>query len=101
MLRLLGLGRDEAGSISEEDIRMLEAESHEQGVIDAHERDMVVVALTGRGGGELARMLRETDVHVGVPQEGVAHIHEAHQLVLHALCDGLDIELLGEEEIAE
>ena len=67
----------------------------------AHERDLVVVALTGRGGGELARMLRETDVHVGVPQEGVAHIHEAHQLVLHALCDGLDIELLGEEEIAE
>ena len=67
----------------------------------AHEREMVVVALTGRGGGELARMLRETDVHVGVPQEGVAHIHEAHQLVLHALCDGLDIELLGEEEIAE
>ena len=41
VLRLLGLGRDEAGTISEEEIRMLVAESHEQGVIDAHERDMV------------------------------------------------------------
>ena len=67
----------------------------------AHERDMVVLALTGRGGGELARMLRETDVHVGVPQQSVARIHEAHQLVLHCLCDGLDVELLGEEERAE
>ena len=67
----------------------------------AHERDMVVLALTGRGGGELARMLRETDVHVGVPQESVARIHEAHQLVLHSLCDGLDAQLLGEEEFSE
>ena len=67
----------------------------------AHEREMVVVALTGRGGGELSRMLRETDVHVGVPQEGVAHVHEAHLLVLHGLCDGLDVELLGEEESSE
>lgn len=67
----------------------------------AHDRDMVVVALTCRGGGELGRMLRETDVHVGVPQESVARIHEAHQLVLHCLCDGLDVELLGEEESSE
>ncbi len=41
VLRLLGLGKDEASTISEEEIRMLVAESHEQGVIDAHERDMV------------------------------------------------------------
>ena len=41
VLRLLGLGKDEASKISEEEIRMLVAESHEQGVIDAHERDMV------------------------------------------------------------
>ncbi len=41
VLRLIGLGRDEVTTISEEEIRMLVAESHEQGVIDAHERDMV------------------------------------------------------------
>lgn len=41
VLRLLGLGKDQASTISEEEIRMLVAESHEQGVIDAHERDMV------------------------------------------------------------
>ncbi|MDO5288389.1 MAG: SIS domain-containing protein [Pseudomonadota bacterium] len=64
----------------------------------AHEREMSVIALTGRGGGELGRMLRDTDVHVGVPQEGAPHIHEAHQLVLHCLCDSLDLQLLGEED---
>lgn len=41
VLRLLGLGKDESVSVSEEEIRMLVAESHEAGVIDAHERDMM------------------------------------------------------------
>ncbi|SBV35379.1 conserved membrane hypothetical protein [uncultured Stenotrophomonas sp.] len=41
MLRLLGLGRSESASVSEEEIRMLVAESHEAGVIDSHERDMM------------------------------------------------------------
>lgn len=67
----------------------------------AHEREMSVIALTGRGGGELAHMLRDTDVHVGVPQSSVPRIHEAHQLVLHCLCDSLDLQLLGDEETAE
>jgi len=41
VLRVIGLGKDEAASVSEEEIRMLVAESHEAGVIDAHERDMM------------------------------------------------------------
>jgi len=64
----------------------------------AHERDMSVIALTGLGGGELGRMLRDTDVHVCVPHESTPRIHEAHQLALHCLCDGLDLQLLGDEE---
>ena len=67
----------------------------------AHERDMSVIALTGRGGGELGHMLRDTDVHVCVPHERTPRIHEAHQLVLHCLCDGLDLQLLGDEESSE
>ena len=67
----------------------------------AHERDMCVIALSGRGGGELGRMLRDTDVHVCVPHERTPRIHEAHQLVLHCLCDGLDLQLLGHEESSE
>ncbi|HIE4562227.1 TPA: hemolysin family protein [Stenotrophomonas maltophilia] len=41
VLRLMGLGKDEAAQVTEEEIRMLVAESHEAGVIDAHERDMM------------------------------------------------------------
>ena len=41
VLRLIGLGKDESASVTEEEIRMLVAESHEAGVIDSHERDMM------------------------------------------------------------
>lgn len=61
----------------------------------AHERDMVVLALTGHKGGAMAKVLKDTDVHVCVPSEQPSRILEIHQLVTHAICDGLDIQLLG------
>ena len=64
----------------------------------AHEREMTVLAITGGSGGELARLLRETDVHVCVPHERAARVREVQQLVLHCLCDGIDTQLLGEQE---
>ncbi|QIL42921.1 SIS domain-containing protein [Acidovorax sp. HDW3] len=68
-------------------------------VAAAHERDMSVIALTGRTGGELAALLRETDVWIAVPHERAARVREVHSLVLHCLCDGVDAQLLGEPEI--
>lgn len=41
LLRLLNLHRTEASAVSEEEIRLLVSESHEQGVIDADERKMM------------------------------------------------------------
>jgi D-sedoheptulose 7-phosphate isomerase len=67
-------------------------------VAAAHERDMRVVALTGRGGGKLGDMLRPDDVHLCVPAERTARIQEVHLLALHCLCDGIDCLLLGVEE---
>ncbi|MFC5497213.1 phosphoheptose isomerase [Caenimonas terrae] len=64
----------------------------------AHEREMSVVALTGRGGGKIANVLRETDVHICVPHDRTARIQEVHLLVLHCICDGVDTQLLGEQE---
>ena len=64
----------------------------------AHERDMTVVALTGRGGGKVKQLLRETDVHICVPHERTARIQEVHLLVLHCICDGVDTQLLGAQE---
>jgi len=65
----------------------------------AHERDMVVVALTGKGGGAIAQVLRETDVHISVPHDRTARIQEVHLLVLQFICDGVDSQLLGDQEI--
>jgi D-sedoheptulose 7-phosphate isomerase len=66
----------------------------------AHERDMTVLALTGQGGGPVGQALRETDVQVCVPHERMARIHEVQTLVLHCLCDGVDTQLLGEQELS-
>lgn len=64
----------------------------------AHEREMTVVALTGRSGGKIAGVLRETDVHICVPHERTARIQEVHLLVLHCICDGVDAQLLGDPD---
>ena len=64
----------------------------------AHGREMTVVALTGRGGGKIRQALRETDVHICVPHERTARIQEVHLLVIHCICDGVDTQLLGDQE---
>jgi D-sedoheptulose 7-phosphate isomerase len=64
----------------------------------AHAREMTVVALLGASGGAAGRALRETDVQVRVPHERAVRIHEVHLIALHCLCDGVDAQLLGEQE---
>ncbi len=66
----------------------------------AHERELTVIALTGRGGGALATALADTDVHICVPHERTARIQEVHLLTLHCLCDAVDHQLLGEQDPA-
>lgn len=64
----------------------------------AQAKEMTVVALTGRDGGELQGVLGETDVLVAVPHARAARVREAQLLALHALCDAIDFQLLGEQE---
>jgi len=64
----------------------------------AHDREMHVVALTGRGGGEIGNALSAGDVHICVPHARTARIQEVHLLALHCLCDGIDFMLLGAEQ---
>lgn len=56
----------------------------------AHERDMHIVALTGRDGGKIAAMLKDDDVLLNVPHPRTARIQEIHILLIHALCDCID-----------
>jgi D-sedoheptulose 7-phosphate isomerase len=62
----------------------------------AHDRDMLVVALTGRDGGKMGAMLREGDIHICVNTKSTARIQEVHLLSLHCICDGIDHLLLGD-----
>ncbi|SBT06827.1 DnaA initiator-associating factor for replication initiation [Candidatus Accumulibacter aalborgensis] len=64
----------------------------------AHENELRVVALTGKGGGSIAEILYETDVHICVPAERTARIQETHLLTIHCLCDGIDCLLMGVEQ---
>ncbi len=64
----------------------------------AHAKEMTVIALTGPDGGELRAVLGETDVLVAAPHERGARVREAQLLALHALCDAVDFQLLGEQD---
>ncbi|HJU71033.1 MAG TPA: phosphoheptose isomerase [Paucimonas sp.] len=61
----------------------------------ALERDMRVVALTGKGGGAIGKLLTEADVHICVPHDRTARIQEVHLLTIHCICDGIDAALFG------
>lgn len=63
----------------------------------AHDRQMDVVALTGKKGGKIANLLGENDVHICVPADRTARIQEVHLLCLHCMCDAIDCMLLGVE----
>ena len=66
-----------------------------QAIRAAHDRNMVVVQLTGREGGEMREMLAENDVEICVPSPSTARIQEVHLLVIHCLCDLIDTQLFG------
>ncbi|HHL3633299.1 TPA: phosphoheptose isomerase [Neisseria polysaccharea] len=56
----------------------------------AHEHDMNVIAMTGRDGGKIAAILKDTDVLLNVPYPRTARIQENHILLIHAMCDCID-----------
>jgi D-sedoheptulose 7-phosphate isomerase len=64
----------------------------------AHGRDMSVVVLGGQSVGALREVLGETDVIVAIPHERAARVLEMQLLVLHCLCDAVDLQLMGEQE---
>jgi D-sedoheptulose 7-phosphate isomerase len=71
------------------------SENVNRAITAAHERGMRVLALSGRDGGPLARLLKADDVEIRVPAESTARIQETHLVVIHCLCDLLDAALFG------
>lgn len=68
-----------------------------QAIQAAHDRQMDVIALTGKKGGKIAALLGPNDVHICVPADRTARIQEVHLLCLHCMCDAIDCLLLGVE----
>jgi D-sedoheptulose 7-phosphate isomerase len=71
------------------------SENVNQAIDAAHEREMTVLALDGRSGGEMVERLSLNDVEIRVPSESTARIQEVHLLIIHCLCDLVDHQLLG------
>lgn len=55
---------------------------------------IIIIALTGNGGGKIASLLDVNDIHLCVPSNRTARIQETHLVLLHGLCDGVDHLLL-------
>jgi DnaA initiator-associating protein len=58
-------------------------------------KDMLIVACTGRDGGEMAGLIGDNDVEIRVPSNSTARIQEVHLVVIHSLCDYIDHKLFG------
>jgi D-sedoheptulose 7-phosphate isomerase len=74
-------------------------------VAAAHEREMSALVIAGREPGVSAPrsasspITAETDIWISVPHERPARICELQLLTLHALCDAVDLQLLGDADL--
>ena len=64
----------------------------------AHAKGAHVIALTGRDGGEMGRMLRAGDFHLNVAHPRTMRVQEVHLLVIHCLCEVVDNVIFGERK---
>jgi D-sedoheptulose 7-phosphate isomerase len=64
----------------------------------AHARQMTVIALTGRDGGQMGKMLQPQDHHLNVSHQRTMRVQEVHLLVIHCLCEVVDNVIFGERK---
>lgn len=64
-------------------------------ITTAHDKEIQIIAITGRDGGTVASQLNETDIEIRVPSQSTARIQEIHLLISHCLCDLIDHQLFG------
>jgi D-sedoheptulose 7-phosphate isomerase len=70
----------------------------------AHEREMSALVIAGRETSgapkpATAAIAAETDIWISVPHERAARICELQLLTTHALCDAVDLQLLGDPDL--
>lgn len=70
----------------------------EAAIAAARGKEMTLVLLAGSGAAALADSLGETDVSIVLPPARGARALELQLLVLHCLCDAIDLQLMGEQD---
>ncbi len=68
-----------------------------QAIAAAHDRNISVIAITGRDGGDIASLLDNNDIEICVSVNSRGRIHEIHLLTVFCLCDLIDHKLFGIE----
>lgn len=56
----------------------------------AQQKGMTIIAMTGKDGGKIDKMLSSTDINICATANRTARIQEIHLLVLHTICDIVD-----------
>ena len=64
----------------------------------AQRKGVAVIALTGRDGGEMAKLVGPNDFHLNVAHPRTMRVQEIHLLVVHCLCEVVDNVLFGERK---
>jgi D-sedoheptulose 7-phosphate isomerase len=64
----------------------------------AQGKGLVVIALTGKDGGALGKMLRPDDHHLNVAHPRTMRVQEIHLLAIHCLCEVVDNVIYGEKK---
>jgi D-sedoheptulose 7-phosphate isomerase len=64
----------------------------------AHAKGMAVIALTGKDGGAMGKMLVPGDFHLNVAHSRTMRVQEIHLLVIHSLCEVVDNVIHGEKK---
>lgn len=72
--------------------------SVDEAIVAAHDNELAVIALTGAATQRWRDLLAETDIHIPIAHERPARVSETQLLVIHALCDAVDLLLMGEQE---
>ncbi|MFZ9035574.1 MAG: SIS domain-containing protein [Francisellaceae bacterium] len=66
-----------------------------EAIAAAQNKNMAIIALTGNNGGRLRSLLKPDNIEISVPGNSAARVQECHQVIIHALCDMIDMHLFG------
>ncbi len=69
-----------------------------EAIRSAHAKGLAVIALTGRDGGAMAKMLDPNDFHLNVAHPRTMRVQEIHLLAIHCLCEVVDNVIFGEKK---